>query len=47
MPLRDKVQANKDIAVSTNKKRLRGFICMINYYRNMCKHPSDISTPLT
>ena len=32
MPLPDKVQAIKDIAVSTNKKQLRIFIGVINYY---------------
>ena len=31
MPLPDKVQAIKDIAVPTNKKHLRSFIGVINY----------------
>ena len=30
MPLPDKVQANKDIAVPTNKKHLRSFIGVSN-----------------
>ena len=45
MPLPDKVQAIKDIAVPTNKKQLRSFIQVINYYRDMWKHTSDILTP--
>ena len=47
MPLPDKVQAIKDIAVPTNKMQLRSFIGVINYYRDMQKHRSDILTPLT
>ena len=47
MPLPDKVQAIKDIAVPTNKKQLRSFIGVIKYYRDMWKHRSDILTPLT
>ena len=47
MPLPDKVQAIKDIAVPTNKKQLRIFIGVINYFRDMWKHWSDILTPLT
>ena len=46
MPLPDKVQAIKHIAVPTNKKQLRSFIGVINYYRDMWKHRSDILTPL-
>ena len=34
MPLPDKVQAIKDIAVPTNIKQLRSFIGVINYYRD-------------
>ena len=37
-PLPDKVQAIKDIAIPTNKKQLRSFIGVINYYRDMWKH---------
>ena len=47
MPLPDKIQAIKDIAVSTNKKQLRSFTGIINYYRDMWKHRSDTLTPLT
>ena len=46
MPLPDKVQAFKDIAVPTNKKELRSFIGLISYYRDMWKHRSDVLTPL-
>ena len=46
MPLPDKVQSIKDIAVPTNKKQLRSFIGVVNYYRDMWKHRSDILTPL-
>ena len=42
MPLPDKVQAIKDIAVPTNKNQLRSFIGEINYYGDMWKHRSDI-----
>ena len=47
MPLPDKVQAIKHIAVANNKKQLRSFIGVINYYRDMWKHRSEILTPLT
>ena len=47
MPLPDTVQVIKDIALSTNKKQLGSFIGVINYYRDMWKHISDILTPLT
>ena len=47
MPLPDKVQAIKDIGVPTNKKQLRTFIGVINYYSGMWKHRSDILAPLT
>ena len=45
MPLPDKVQAIKDIVVPTNKKQLRSFIGVINYYRDVWKQRSDILTP--
>ena len=38
MPIPDKVQAIKDITVPTNKKHLRSFIGLINYYRDMWKY---------
>ena len=47
MPLPNKVQAIKDIAVSTNKKQHRSFIGVINYYRDMWKRRSHTLTPLT
>ena len=47
MPLPDKVQAIKYIALPNNKMELRSFIGVINYYRDMWKHRSDILTPLT
>ena len=45
IPLLDKVQAIKHIAVPTNKRQLRRFMGIINYYRDMWKQ--DILTPLT
>ena len=47
MPFPDKVQAIKDIAIPTNKKQLRDFVEVINYYRDMWKLRSIIITPLT
>ena len=47
MPLPDKVQTIKDIAVPSNKKQLTNFLGGINYYRDMWKHRSDILNPLT
>ena len=47
MPLADKVQEIKHIAVPNNKKQLRSFIVVINYYRDMWKQRSDNLTPLT
>ena len=47
MPLPEKVQTIKDIAVPTNNKQLTSFLKVINYYRDMWKHRSDILTPLT
>ena len=48
MPLQNnKVQAIKHIAVPNNTKQLRSFIGVINYYRDMWKHRSDILTPLS
>ena len=45
--LPEKVQTIKHIVVPTNKKHLRSFIGVINYYRDMWKNRSDILTPLT
>ena len=47
MPLPDKVQAIKNIAVPTTKKQLRSFIGIINYYRDMWIHRSEVLAPLT
>ena len=46
MPLPDKVEAIKSIAVPKTKRQLRSFIGLINYYRDMWKHRSGILTPL-
>ena len=45
MPLPDKVEAIKYIAVPTTKKQLRRFMVLINYYRDIWKHWSGILTP--
>ena len=42
MHLPDKVHAIKHIAVPINKKQLRSFIGVINYYRDMWSHRSVI-----
>ena len=47
MPLPDKVEAIKNIAVPTSKNQLQSFIGLINYYREMWKHRSGILTPLS
>ena len=47
MPSPENVQWIKHIAIPTKKKQLRSYIGVINYYRDMWKHRSDISTPLT
>ena len=47
MPLPDKVQAIKDIAVPTYTQQLISFIGVINYYRDILKRGSNILTPLT
>ena len=45
MPLPDKVQVIKHIAVPTNKKQLRSVIGVTYYYREMWKHRLDIFKP--
>ncbi len=45
-PLPKKVQAILNIKSSTNKKQLRSFIGMVNYYRDMWVHISEILAPL-
>ena len=47
MLLPDKAQTIKDIAVPINKKQLRSFEGVINYYRDMWKQRPDILAPLT
>ena len=47
MPLPDKVEAIKNIAVLTSKKYLRTFIGLINYNRHMWQHRSEILAPLS
>ena len=47
IPLPDKVEAIKNIAVPTTKRQLQSFIGLINYYRDMWKHRSGILTPLS
>ena len=46
MPLPDRVQVIKDIAIPTNKKQIRSVIGVINYYRDVWKHKSDTLPPL-
>ena len=42
MPLPDKVEAIKNIAVPATKKQLQSYIDSLNYYREMRKYRSDI-----
>ena len=48
MPLPDRVETVKYIAVTTNKKQLTSFIGVLNHYTDMWKqYRSEILTPLT
>ena len=38
MPLPDKLEAIKNIAVPNTKKQLRSFIGLINYYKHIWQH---------
>jgi hypothetical protein len=46
-PLPNKVQAIQNIAPPKTRKQLRRFIGMVNYYRDMWVHRSEILAPLT
>ena len=46
MPLPDKVEAKKNIAIPTTKKQLKNFKGLIIYFRDMWKHRSGVLTPL-
>ena len=46
-PLQKKVHAIQNIAPPKKLKELRSFLGMVNYYRDMWIHRSDILTPLT
>ncbi len=46
MPMPKKVKAIQDIAPPKNKRELRKFIGLINYYRDMWIRRSDVLAPL-
>jgi hypothetical protein len=46
-PIAKKVQAIQGIKVPKTRKQLRGFIGMINFYRNKWKNGSSLLAPLT
>ena len=46
-PISSKVDAISKIAVPKNRKQLRKFIGIVNYYRNMWPHRSEVLAPLT
>lgn len=47
MPQARKVKAIMDMTPPKNKRQLRGFIGLVNYYRYMWKHRSHILAPLS
>ena len=47
MPLSDKIEAIKNIAIPTTNEQLQSFIELIDYYRDMWKHRSGILTPIS
>ena len=46
-PTHDKVQALLNIKAPTTRRQLRGFIGMVNFYRDLWIRRSDVSAPLT
>jgi transposase InsO family protein len=46
-PMPKKVDAMMRLEEPKNRKQLRGFIGMVNYYRDMWKHRSHVLAPLT
>ena len=47
MPIPKKVKAVQALAVPKTRKKLRQFIGMINFYRDMWQKRSEILAPLT
>ena len=46
-PLNKKVEAISNLAPPTNRKEVRSFIGLVNYYRDMWKQRSEILAPVT
>jgi hypothetical protein len=45
-PIPKKVEAIKNLVLPTTRKELRRFIGMVNYYRDMWVHRSELLAPL-